>query len=167
VLAPERVLTHRDGDAYGTVSVLSPARAQRFSELYFLDHSITRLIPPGATVSGFVYTNLDLGAKEVQVLLVGSQRVTQFTFLVPVPGLHSHYTEVEFPGLYLPADITTCNEAELQQAIAALPCCTTNARQTAQGDPVNLVFIGALADILAACIDRQWDMTEKVYAASM
>jgi LssY C-terminus len=140
---------------------------QAAMDTYFLANSIKRLIPPGATVSGFVYTNLHLGAKEVQVLLVGPQRVKRFTFLVHVPGLHTHYTEVNFNTLYQPADIISYNEEELRQAIEALPCCTTNARATAYGDPLNLVFIGELEDILAAFIDRQWTMTEQVYAASI
>ena len=93
---------------------------------YFLANGLNRIIPPGGTISGFVYTNLDLGAKEVQVMLLGPQRIKQFIFLIQVPGLHTHYSEVHFDKLYQPAEIKDYDEEGLRKAFEALPCCTTN-----------------------------------------
>jgi hypothetical protein len=40
--------------------------------------------------------------------------------------------------------------------------CTTNADGTVKGDPLNLVLIGEIDEILSAFLDRQWNMTEEV-----
>src|SRR5262249_23307040 len=67
---------------------------------YFLQNDMAPIIPPGRTVSGFVYTNKELGAKYAQVTLVGPKGTEPkfLSFLLPVPGLQTHYNALLMSG---------------------------------------------------------------------
>ena len=135
---------------------------------YFLQNEMAQIIPPGKTVSGFVYTNMDLGAKYAQVVLVGPKgtKPKLLSFLLPVPGLRTHHNELLLNGRSRPEETVSYEEAGLREALERLPCCTTNADGTVDGDPLNIVFVGEINDIFSALFDRQWNMTEVVDLAS-
>jgi hypothetical protein len=117
-------------------------------------------------VSGFVYTNLNLGTKKVQVLLVGPGQEKRFTFFLRVPGLGTYDDEVDFTTLYRPEEIASYDTENFRPVLEWLPCCTTNVDGSRTGNPLNLVLIADIEDLLTALIDRQWDMTEKLYTGS-
>jgi hypothetical protein len=48
-----------------------------------------------------------------------------------------------------------------------MPCCTTNAAGTKQGDPLNLVIIGNSEDLFPAFVKRGWHIAEETYAGSV
>jgi LssY-like putative type I secretion system component LssY len=131
---------------------------------YFLQNEMAQIIPPGRTVSGFVYTNPDLGAKYAQVELVGPKGIKPklLSFLLPVPGLRTHYNELLLNGRSRPEETVSYDKAGLRGTLERLPCCTTNAGGTVDGDPLNIVFVGEINDIFSALLDRQWNMTEVV-----
>jgi LssY C-terminus len=131
---------------------------------YFLQNAIGQILPPGRTVSGFVYTNEVLGAKYAQVELVGPQgtKPKVVSFLLPVPGLPTHYNGVLLSGHSSKQDIVSYDEKSLREALERLPCCTTNADGTVEGDPLNLVLVGEIDEIFSAFLDRQWNMTEEI-----
>jgi hypothetical protein len=118
----------------------------------FLQSAIVPIVPPGKTVSGFVFTNRDLGAKYTQVELVGPKgtRPKFLSFLLPVPGRKTHYDESALNARYKPEEIASYDEQGLRSALERLPCCTTNADGAAAGDPLNLVFIGEMDAIFSA-----------------
>jgi LssY C-terminus len=131
---------------------------------YFLQNAMGQIIPPGRTVSGFVYTNQDLGAKYAQVELVGPKGTKRklLSFLLSVPGLRTHYSAPLANARYRQEEIVSYDEKGLREALGRLPCCTTNVDGTVEGDPLNLVFVGEMDDIFSALFDRQWNMTEEV-----
>jgi hypothetical protein len=131
---------------------------------YFLQNEMAPIIPPGRTVSGFVYTNKELGAKYAQVILVGPKgtKPKLLSFLLPVPGLRTGYNALLTSGSSRPQGTVSYDEKGLRRALERLPCCTTNANGTVDGDPLNIVFVGDINDIFAALFDRQWNMTEVV-----
>src|SRR5262249_35911042 len=114
-------------------------------------------------VSGFVYTNEDLGARYAQVVLVGPKGTKPkiVSFLLPVPGLRTHYKAL-LNGHSGQEEMVSYDEQGLRRALERLPCCTTNATGTVSGDPLNIVFVGEINDIFSALLDRQWNMTEVV-----
>ena len=63
---------------------------RRFRQLAFRNP-----VPPGATTSGFVLTNLDEGVKFVQLDLVASRRARTFSILTVVPGFRADYKASE------------------------------------------------------------------------
>jgi len=125
------------------------------------------IIPPNSVRSGFVYTPVDEGSKEFNVDLIGEDHeIRTFTFFINVPGLRVDHHQVDFEALYSKDDIVFYDEAGLRKAIETLPCCTTDKKGTAQGDPLNLIVIGEAEDLFHAFIRAGWDETETIYVTS-
>jgi hypothetical protein len=136
---------------------------QRFDELQFRNP-----IMPGATVSGFVLTNLDEGMKAVDVDLVATEDTRSFTFILVDPTFRFVSSRVDFDALYSDEElIHVDDEGELRTLLEQLPCCVTNADGTENGDPLNLVLVGERDDIIAAFTRRQWHPTELIWSGSL
>ena len=137
---------------------------QRFRELAFRNP-----VPPGATVSGFVLTNLDEGVKMVQVDLIADGRLRAFSFMNDVPGFRADYHSREFLRDTYPAEeIVDYADAEaFRAAIEELPCCVTNKKGTRDGDPLNLVVVGGRDDAFPALVRRGWQPTEETWLGSV
>jgi hypothetical protein len=52
--------------------------------------------------------------------------------------------------------------AQLRERLRALPCCTTTAAGSGQGDPLNVVLVGSGEDVVAALTAGGWDFTEAI-----
>jgi LssY C-terminus len=138
---------------------------RRFRQLAFRNP-----VPPGATASGFVLTNLDEGVKIVQLDLVASGRVRTFSILVPVPGFRADYqtSQVFRREIHAAEQITNyTDDAAFRTALEALPCCVTNKGVTKNGDPVNLVIVGSIDDAFPALVRRGWRATEQKWSGSI
>ena len=136
---------------------------ERFDSLQFRNP-----IMPGATVSGFVLTNLDEGVKVVDVDLIARGDARSFTFVAVDPSFKATSLRVDFDKLYRSDElIHVDDEDELRTLLEQLPCCVTNADGTENGDPLNLVLIGDRADFLAALVRRQWHPTEIIWSGSL
>mgnify|MGYP003693789855 CR=1 FL=1 len=120
---------------------------RRFGELAFRNP-----VPPGATVSGFVLTNLHEGAKLLQIDLFADRRSHSFSFLATVPGLRTDYQKSRvFDSNAVAANgdvVDFTSDTEFVAALEALPCCATNEDGSRNGDPLNLVIIGGIEDAL-------------------
>jgi hypothetical protein len=127
---------------------------------YFREHAMGLYIAPGATRSGFVFTNLDLGTKVFNVDLVGDDNQPKtFTFFIEVPGLVADHRAIEFEQLYSASQLVAYDEDGLRKALESLPCCTTNADGTEQYFPINLALIGDGDDLLRILIRSGWNET--------
>ena len=129
-------------------------------------------IASGASVSGFIYANLDEGTKVVDIRLLrfntsGFGKTKFFTFFLPVPGIKADYYDVDFERLYTSSEIVDLDEKELRIALENLPCCTTDEDGTQQGDPLNLVLIGTREVIASAFIRRGWLAAEETYGKAI
>ena len=136
--------------------------AQRFQQLAFQNP-----VPPGATISGFVLTNLHEGVKMVEVDLVASGHLKTFYFLADVPGFRADYGGKESQEHATEEIIDYTDDAVFRAALEALPCCATNKKGTRNGDPLNLVIIGGRDDAFPALVRRGWHPTEATYAGSV
>lgn len=136
---------------------------ERFDSLQF-----SNPIMPGATVSGFVLTNLDEGVKVVDLDLIARNDARTFTFVAVDPSFKATSLRVDFDKLYRSDElIHVDDEDELRTLLEQLPCCVTNADGTESGDPLNLVLVGDRADFLAALVRRQWHPTEILWSGSL
>jgi hypothetical protein len=133
---------------------------------HFDGFGIDPFVPPLESTSGFVFSNLKLGTKEVRVKLYGPRRVHIFEFYVPVPGFRADWHEVDWEALYAQETLAFQDEDALRQALKELPCCTTRRNGTGEGDPLNLVLIGNRDEIGNALIRAGWDETETLTAGS-
>jgi hypothetical protein len=123
-------------------------------------------IPPGESRSGFVFAHSDEGMKTFNVELNGPAGSETFNFVVPVPGLPTHYFSVDGTpanGGEQPRDLDL---DELRDWLTTLDCCTVDAAGRA-GDPLNLVFVGDINRLRAALISQHWDVTAPVTSHSL
>ncbi len=127
------------------------------------------IIPRGDTVSGFIHTHMDPGLKYVNVSMysLSLRGMKSFHFVVNVPGIKADYQEVDLESLYFPEEYITCDEQRLKAELESLPCCTTNKDGSRKADPLNLVFIGDMEDLLTAIVGGGWDVTEAMSQGSI
>ncbi len=134
---------------------------------HFYDRSMSLTIAAHTTEQGFVYTNLDRGAKFVSVELIGDVEVREFNFLLDVPGLRADYQRVDFEALYPPGEIREVGPDELRAELEKLPCCALGGDRKTPGDPLNLVVVADRGHILAPFVQRGWHLTETLRAGSI
>jgi hypothetical protein len=136
---------------------------ERFQRLQFRNPVMQK-----STVSGFLLVNRDEGIKAVDVDLVTRGDAKNFTFMVPDPTFKGSSTQVGLDELYTYDElIHVDDEDQLRTLLEHLPCCTTNAKGTETGDPLNLVLVGARSDIVAALVRRQWHPAEVLWSGSL
>ena len=119
------------------------------------------VILSGEEESGFIFTEMDTGVKQVSVALYTLHQLEDFDFFFAVPGVTAK--TVDFDSIYPESEIVNIDdEDQLRAALESLPCCTTDKDSTGKGDPINFVFIGKREDIGDALIRREWDVAERV-----
>jgi hypothetical protein len=144
--------------AYLHHSRFSPA-TNREMDARFEAHQIRLYLPPGAMNTGFVFTNLVEGARYVNVELWQDNGLLHFGFFVLVPGSTFDYELVDFDRLYARDEVRSLEQQGLREILERLPCCTTNAAGSVDGDPLNLIVVGHEDDVLTAFVRRNWDAT--------
>jgi len=137
-------------------------------DAHLRDLRLPAYVEPGATVSGFVFTNLDEGIKYVNVELIGAgtEQLRRFAFLARIPGIRTDYQQVDWNGLYKPGEITELNDDGLRTWLEKLPCCTKGGDKKTDGDPLNIVLVGSRAMVFPPLARRGWHVTETTTAAS-
>ncbi len=138
--------------------------AQRQMEEYFQKRDINPYLPPGNVRSGFVFTNLDEGTKELSVELLGVQRFKRFGFVVPVPGTRLDHHEVDLDGLYREEEFVDVDEDGLRAQLEKMPCCPTSKK--GNHEPLNVVLIGKNEDLFTSFIRSGWVETEVLHGGS-
>jgi hypothetical protein len=132
-------------------------------ERYLDALSIPRNIPPGMTVSGYVFTHSDPGTKSFNVDIhytSGEARNENFTFDVAVPGFVPDHAQIDFKALYEPDEIRELDIDSFRAAFEAdLVCCTRNHDGTQEGRPINVVFVAKGTDLLRAFLRAGWTET--------
>jgi hypothetical protein len=135
-------------------------QANQEMDAYLEAQQIRMYLPPGAVNAGFVFTNLVEAAKYVNVdLWHEAGTLHHFGFFILIPGSTFDYELVDFDTLYVKEQFTALDLAGLRAALERLPCCTTNADGSINGDPLNLVVVGRKDDIFASFVRRSWDAT--------
>lgn len=124
--------------------------------------TIPRHIPPGATVSGFVFTHAEPGTKSfnADVLYAGQSLAnSQFTFFLEVPGFKPDYANIDFQTLYPATAVQDVDRDGLRALLADMPCCTTNQSGDSPGLPVNVVVVAEGRDLLWSLLRSGWSET--------
>ncbi len=115
--------------------------------------AMPRVIWPGQTRSGFVFTHAEPGTKafNVDVFTLGTELPT-FSFFLEVPGFEPDHAAIDFQTLYDEADIARVDLDGLRTALGEIGCCTTDAEGQAAGLPLNLALVGPGRDVLNALL---------------
>ncbi len=121
----------------------------------------------GASVSGFVYTNITRGIKLVNIELAGPRRLLRFPFARELPDGGFDFETVDAARLYPRRQIENLPVTALGGVLDKLICCTTDAAGKVLGDPLNLVIVGEEHELLVTMVRGGWDFTETTSAASV
>lgn len=141
-------------------------RTNRKMDDLFDAHALNPDLPPNSHRSGFVFTSLKLGTKEVRVRLFGPARKEEFEFFVAGSGFRADYNEVDWDVLLAQDFVNYDDEDALEEALRQLPCCTSRQNGTGAGDPVNLIIVGSHSEVANALARGGWDETEALTAGS-
>jgi len=122
----------------------------------------------GSASEGYIYASHARGGRFVDVRLSGHLRSVRLRFAVLLPTEGFDYERSALRQLYaqVPAypDLTV---AQLRERIRDLPCCTSNADGSGEGDPLNVVLVGSGEDAVAALVASGWSFTEAITADSV
>ncbi len=119
-------------------------------DAYFDALAFENPVPPGTTRSGILFTNPHLKTRVLNVDLLGQQTLFPFTLFLPVPGEYDAEAESALQRLKASSHTDYQDSEEFRAALEQLPCCATG------GEPINVVFVGAISDIGAALIRREY-----------
>jgi hypothetical protein len=139
---------------------------------FYYEHNMPFLIPPGETVSGFVFANRSLGVRWVLVEVFSKSHAIYVEFIHEIPGFRADYHKHDerdlweqfYPGQEI-IDIT--DEKDLKKWVEEQPATVTNANGTKTGDPLNLVIIGGPDAVWPAFLRSGWDPTAAMGAGSV
>jgi hypothetical protein len=133
---------------------------------FFSDHQIDSLVPAKATLSGFIFTNLDSGLKFAKVLFVGGEETEQITFTLEIPGGRFLGTSLALDAIYPHSAVRALDLAGLRQWLEQLGCCTLNQGGNSFGDPLNLVIVESRAGLYPPFIEQGWHLTNVLSTSS-
>ena len=125
-------------------------------ERWFYENQLPRFVPPGATVSGFVYTHTAYGTKGFNFDVYSSRQSFNFTFFIRLPGFVADYMNVNFDSLYQESEIRDVDIDELEAELRSLPCCSTDASGREAGDPINAVLVGTPTAVRRSLLRAGW-----------
>jgi hypothetical protein len=124
------------------------------------------VIQPGKKHEGFLYTSVDQGIKHVKVDLMRDEKHEVFDFEMAIPGIKPDYTTKDFANRYSTDTILEYTDKDFSGHLEQVPCCATNKKGTQNGDPLNLVVIGELEDLITIFTSSGWDETSALTMGS-
>jgi hypothetical protein len=116
-----------------------------------------------STHEGYIYASYKRGGRFVDVRLSGHLQTVRMRFavLLPTESFDYEYSELRERYAHVKA-LPDLSIAQLRERLRDLPCCTTKADGTGEGDPLNIVLVGSGEDVVAALTASGWDFTESI-----
>jgi hypothetical protein len=126
---------------------------------YFTKFAFRNPIAPGEVREGILFIHPELQTMLLNIDLFGEHTLISFTLFPLVPG-DGGGGPVRFR--YPDAQLQDCADlATLRTALERLPCCAIDGRDQTQGDPLNVVFVGEVADIGTAAVRRGYRLNAR------
>ena len=129
---------------------------------HFRDLSIPLKTPGGAVTEGYILAPRHEGGRYLVVILAGRQHVVDFGFGVPLPDGDFDFEQLQPAQIYAGLDRPDLDLAQLRQRLNELPCCAADDEGDASGDPLNLVIVGNIGDVLASLSRGGWSFTHRI-----
>jgi len=125
------------------------------------DLSIQRQIEAGSMVSGFVFTHVSKGRKNLIVDVFNAGGDSQsFAFFLEVPGFVPDHAVVDFDNLYRPSEIVDYDVDGFRSMLASWQCCTEDMSGKTTGLPLGVMLIGNGESALRALMKAGWYETQ-------
>jgi hypothetical protein len=131
---------------------------------FFIGMQMPHYIPPETIVSGYVYGRREAGVRYAKIALLQNEHdPIELAFALPIPGVQADYERVDFDNLYAENELIHIDDLEtLRMALSQLSRCTVDKKGKNEGDPLNLIIIGAAEAAGPAFSQRNWDITEEI-----
>jgi len=140
---------------------LSEEDEKRASER-FADLAMPLKSTAGQVTEGYVLAPRHEGGRYINIMLAGDQHVVNFGFAVPLPDGEFDYEQLDPLQIYPDQVRPELTLAELRTRLRELPCCVSDEDSEREGDPINLVLIGDLDEMLAALSRGGWSFTHRI-----
>ena len=152
--------------AWSMHTPLARAANARIDE-HFDSRGFRSPILPDETRAGVLFLNPERRTRVLNIDLLQNRRLIPFSLFLSVPDDAAGPDSGLLLFSYRDADITDYSDlAALRAALERLPCCASDPRGTAPGDPINGVFVGELRDIAAALVRRSYRRDARAQDAS-
>ena len=157
-----------DADYYppGEAAALFRAGFNEAEEKAITEHFRKLAIPlksaPGTVNEGYVLTPRQEGGRYIVIALLGSESLLSFGFAVTLPDGDFDFERLHPLAIYGENERPDLDLEGLRAALQALPCCARDESGERNGDPLNLVVIGQVSDVLAAMSRAGWSFTHRI-----
>jgi hypothetical protein len=129
---------------------------------HFRQLAIPLKISPGTVGEGFVLAPRHEGGRYVIVKLASNQRILNFGFAVTLPDGDFDFERLDPERIYGDMERPNLDLEQLRAELRDLPCCVKDQSGERNGDPLNLVVIGDIGDVLAAMSRAGWSFTHRI-----
>ncbi|MEP4485120.1 MAG: LssY C-terminal domain-containing protein [Halioglobus sp.] len=128
----------------------------------FRDLTMPLKSPAGQVTEGYVLAPRHEGGRYISVLLTGNKHAVDFGYAVPLPDGEFDYEQL-FPEKIYPDVIRPeVSLEQLRSELRDLPCCVSDELSEGKGDPINLILLGNLDEMLSALSRGGWSFTHRV-----
>jgi hypothetical protein len=128
----------------------------------FRDLAMPLKSPAGQLTRGYVLAPRHEGGRYLAILLAGNQHVVDFGFAVPLPDGEFDFEQLDPSQIYPDQLRPDLKLDEMRARLQDLPCCVSDEEGQREGDPINLVLIGNLDEMLAALSRGGWSFTHRI-----
>jgi hypothetical protein len=143
------------------------AKDEQAATNHFRSLAIPLKITPGSVKEGYVLVPRTEGGRYVVVKLVGTQHVVDFGFAVTLPDGDFDFERLDPAQIYADQERPDLDLEQLRAELRRLPCCARDSSGEREGDPLNLVVIGNVDDVLAAMSRAGWSFTHRIDASTI
>ena len=133
----------------------------------FRDATVPYMLEPGSVGEGHLIVARAEGGRYVNVELAGHEQLLRFGFAVVLPDGDFDYERLQVDRIYAGQPPSDLDEDALCDWLERLPCCTTNADESGDGDPLNVVIVGDREQLLTAVARSGWSFTHRITLRSI
>jgi hypothetical protein len=134
--------------------------SQAVMERWFWQSQLERLVGPGDSIQGYVYTHLEPGTKGFNLEAIGAHNSVDMTFFIEMPGFRPDYMNVDLDHLYPGSEKQEFTPGNLVTSLnEALPCCSSSSKDKLDGLPFNLVLVATTGTLRRALFRAGWHET--------
>jgi hypothetical protein len=132
------------------------------TQQHFRDLAMRSRLEPGKTYEGHVLIPRTEGGRFVEITTNGSGKVRRFGFPLSTPDGHFDFEKMDPATIQAGQKPVNLSRNQLRTRLEQLPATVTNAKGTAQGDPLNIVLVGEPAQVMAALSECGWSFTHRI-----
>ncbi|MEP6390779.1 MAG: LssY C-terminal domain-containing protein [Halioglobus sp.] len=128
----------------------------------FRDLTMPLKSPAVQVTEGYVLAPRHEGGRYISVLLTGDKHAVDFGYAVPLPDGEFDYEELFPEQIYPDLVRPEISLEQLRTRLRGLPCCVSDELSEGEGDPINLILLGNLDEMLSALSRGGWSFTHRV-----